>query len=191
MAIGRLIWKAKVSSDRSIPCCLSEEYCQWETFNATCGYNHVILITSATYGRMRIGRCVPYDYFVGCTTDVHDQLSARCSARQRCSVPIPDTELFKVHPCRKDLVAYLEATYQCVPGTTPCSERPGVGQLALSFARWYSMKYSRCEPVFTRPLSIVHKVCLLSEIAICDETHRSANNQLFYLDTHDTLHEVP
>jgi Galactose binding lectin domain len=93
-----------------------DEYCQWETFNATCAHSHVILITSAVYGRMRIGRCVPYDYFVGCSTEVYDQLAARCSGRQHCSVPIPDTELFKVHPCRKDLVAYMEASYQCVPG---------------------------------------------------------------------------
>jgi len=94
----------------------SEEYCQWENFNATCGHNEVILITSAYYGRMRVGRCVPYDYYVGCSTNVFDHLATRCSARQRCVVPIPAPELFKVHPCRKDLVAYMDASYQCVAG---------------------------------------------------------------------------
>ena len=94
----------------------SAEYCQWESFNATCGHNHVILITSAFYGRMRVGRCVPYDYYVGCSTDVFDYLASRCSARQRCVVPIPAPELFKVHPCRKDLVAYMDASYDCVRG---------------------------------------------------------------------------
>jgi len=48
----------------------SEEYCQWESFNATCGRDQVILITAAVYGRMRVGRCVPYDYYLGCSTDV-------------------------------------------------------------------------------------------------------------------------
>ena len=94
----------------------SEEYCQWESFNATCGHNQVILITSAFYGRMRVGRCVPYDYYVGCSTDVFDHLASRCSARRHCLVPIPAPELFKVHPCRKDLVAYMDASYQCVTG---------------------------------------------------------------------------
>ena len=45
-----------------------------------------------------------------------DHLSSRCSARRHCVVPIPAPELFKVHPCRKDLVAYMDATYQCVTG---------------------------------------------------------------------------
>ena len=93
-----------------------EEYCQWESFNATCGHDQVILITSAFYGRMRVGRCVPYDYYVGCATDVFDHLASRCSARRHCVVPIPAPELFKVHPCRKDLVAYMDASYQCVTG---------------------------------------------------------------------------
>ena len=110
-----------LSSGRKIYFCSvctvsSEEYCQWESFNASCSHNEVILITSAFYGRMRVGRCVPYDYYVGCSTDVFDHLASRCSARQRCVVPIPAPELFKVHPCRKDLVAYMDASYQCVPG---------------------------------------------------------------------------
>jgi len=32
----------------------SEEYCQWESFNATCGRDQVILITAAVYGRLRV-----------------------------------------------------------------------------------------------------------------------------------------
>jgi len=35
------------------------DYCQWETVNVSCeGAGVIILITSARYGRMRVGRCV-------------------------------------------------------------------------------------------------------------------------------------
>ena len=94
-----------------------QEYCQWETFNATCsGVNEVVLITAARYGRMRVGRCLPVDYYVGCFADVLDHVELRCSGRSSCIISVPDAELFRVQPCRKDLVAYFEAAYRCVPG---------------------------------------------------------------------------
>jgi len=69
------------------------QYCQWETFNASCASrgpdhvifvtseraiptdrrsrdrrDHVILMTSARYGRMRFGRCMREDHgSVGCS----------------------------------------------------------------------------------------------------------------------------
>jgi len=89
-------------------------YCQWETFNATCYNNDVIIITSASYGRMRIGRCLAVRYAIGCMADVTDDLDRRCSGRQVCTIRIPDSELFTLQPCRKDLIAYMEAAYKCV-----------------------------------------------------------------------------
>ena len=91
-------------------------YCQWETFNATCPDGHVILMTFAQYGRMRVGRCLSTDYYTGCQADVIDHMDERCSGKQTCTINIPDPKLFNVQPCRKDLVAYLEADYDCVPG---------------------------------------------------------------------------
>jgi len=35
-----------------------KEYCQFESFNATCPINEVILIDEARYGRLQLGRCV-------------------------------------------------------------------------------------------------------------------------------------
>ena len=94
-----------------------QEYCQWETFNASCsGSNEIVLITAARYGRMRVGRCLPVDYYVGCFADVLDHVEIRCSGRSSCIISVPDAELFRVQPCRKDLVAYFEAAYRCVPG---------------------------------------------------------------------------
>ena len=37
------------------------DFCQWETFNATCNENSVIVMTMANYGRMNTGRCVSND----------------------------------------------------------------------------------------------------------------------------------
>ena len=34
------------------------DVCHWETFNATCTGNSVIMMTMANYGRMEMGRCV-------------------------------------------------------------------------------------------------------------------------------------
>ncbi len=48
----------------------SRDYCQWESLNATCDPNHVILMHKARYGRMQLGRCVTSDYHIGCHADV-------------------------------------------------------------------------------------------------------------------------
>ncbi len=56
---------------------LAREYCNWETFNANCSPGNVVLMTTAKYGRMRHGRCVPEFYDkkgnqaqVGCFEDI-------------------------------------------------------------------------------------------------------------------------
>jgi len=73
-------------------------------------------MTAARYGRMRVGRCLPVDYYVGCFADVLDHAEQRCNGRSSCIISVPDAELFRIQPCRKDLVAYLEAAYRCVAG---------------------------------------------------------------------------
>ena len=35
-----------------------QELCNWETFSAQCPDNQVIMMMSAFYGRMKIGRCI-------------------------------------------------------------------------------------------------------------------------------------
>jgi len=48
------------------------DYCLNEWFNATCDRlpGHVILMTSALFGRMTSGRCISGDFNVGCVKDV-------------------------------------------------------------------------------------------------------------------------
>ena len=56
---------------------LLREYCNWETFSANCKPDQVIMMTSATYGRMKIGRCVQHSFDIegnphkmGCAEDI-------------------------------------------------------------------------------------------------------------------------
>jgi len=69
------------------------------------------------YFAVQVGRCLPVDYYVGCFADVLDHVELRCSGKSSCLISVPDAELFRVQPCRKDLVAYFEAAYRCVTGT--------------------------------------------------------------------------
>jgi len=96
------------------------EYCQWETFNASCRSptdQQLILMKSARYGRMRYGRCVREDHgSLGCYADVLPQLDARCSGRRSCSVRVPDASLHDAQSCPKELMPYLETSYICVTG---------------------------------------------------------------------------
>ncbi len=57
---------------------LLREYCNWETFSAKCeAEGQVVLMTSAMYGRMRVGRCVQHSFDIegnphklGCAEDI-------------------------------------------------------------------------------------------------------------------------
>ena len=102
------------------------EYCEWETFNASCSSStkgdviathedHVIVIRNARYGRMHVGRCVTQSYGnIGCGADVTAELSRACSGRVRCSVAV--ISLYGRRSCPKDFTSYLEASYECIRG---------------------------------------------------------------------------
>jgi len=77
----------------------------------------VIMMQSAKFGRMRLGRCVDTDIYIGCAADVLALFDARCSGRRRCEIRIPDPEFAKNKPCPEDLKPYFEASYECVKGT--------------------------------------------------------------------------
>ena len=56
------------------------DFCHFETFNASCGTEAVILMQTAQYGRMRFGRCVDRDYgYVGCSASVLTEADIRLS----------------------------------------------------------------------------------------------------------------
>jgi len=92
------------------------EYCQWESFNATCNRGSVVVMQVARYGRMKHGRCADTDVYIGCSADVLSQMDERCSGRQSCTMAIPDSALHQQQPCPNDMMAYLEASFICVRG---------------------------------------------------------------------------
>ena len=93
------------------------DYCDTEIFRGECREGSLILMTSARYGRMRVGRCVEYDLgYIDCYTDVLIQMDRRCSGRRSCEVRVPDAEFENTRPCLKELKTYLEVSYICVHG---------------------------------------------------------------------------
>ena len=91
------------------------EYCEWESFNATCGPDEVIMIHSARYGRMNLGRCVTQNYGnIGCGSDVTAEFDAQCSGRHQCLITV--ISLHNKRSCPKDFKSYVEAGYHCQKG---------------------------------------------------------------------------
>ena len=101
------------------------EFCQWETFNATCPDNEVVVMESARYGRMQLGRCVTKSWgSMGCMKDVFHHVDSLCSGVQTCHFHVPDDYMKRLAvPCEKELTLYLDASYNCVPGTVHAEKR--------------------------------------------------------------------
>jgi len=77
-------------------------------------------MTSAVYGRMRLGRCIRGDYNLGCYNDVIALFDGQCSGRKTCDVSV--RTLVDIRPCQRDFASYLEASYTCITGTHHHSE---------------------------------------------------------------------
>ena len=93
-----------------------KEYCRWEKLNVSCSTDSAVMFRSASYGRMRSGRCSTSDYYVGCSLDALLHMDLNCSGLRRCQVAVPNPELHELQPCPKDLQTYLEADVECVKG---------------------------------------------------------------------------
>ena len=92
------------------------EYCQFDEFVANCEDDEVIVIETAQYGRMRSGRCISGEGYIGCSADVRVYLDGHCSGRRQCAVSVASlTDI--VQPCRRDFTSYLHASYNCIKGT--------------------------------------------------------------------------
>ncbi|ELU10135.1 hypothetical protein CAPTEDRAFT_219488 [Capitella teleta] len=109
-------------SNISRACCAknssgSNEYCENEAFRAECSEGEVIVITSAVYGRMRVGKCVTelFDH-MPCQVDVLRHMDSWCSGRRNCDVLVTSLVHDAPQPCPKDYRSYLQAEYRCMPG---------------------------------------------------------------------------
>ena len=92
------------------------DYCEGESFTATCGAGEVIVIDTARYGRMRNGRCISDLGTQGCEVNVQQHLDRLCSGRRECSVKVTDLLGAASRQCHRDYRSYLEASFTCVPG---------------------------------------------------------------------------
>ena len=111
------------------------EYCQLETFSARCRQGDVIVMTTARFGRMRVGRCIDAggsssaalqkalqsdSHLLGCYADVLGYTDRTCSGKTACDIFVPNRDLLSTRPCFAQLTMYFEAAYQCVSGESPC-----------------------------------------------------------------------
>ena len=95
----------------------------------------------ATYGRMRIGKCIEAEEdvlangndprYLGCSVDVLDILDSRCSGEAQCDVSVNDQELGNTKPCYKSLRMHLEASYSCAGGELHSSVASGIHYLTI------------------------------------------------------------
>jgi len=96
---------------------VSGEYCHFETFRPRCRWrNEVIVMKTARYGRMRLGRCVSESTKLGCSADVLQIVGGKCSGKRECEIRLPDSDLDALKPCG-EMWTYLEASYACMKGT--------------------------------------------------------------------------
>jgi hypothetical protein len=96
-----------------------QEYCDDKSFVPTCSASdEVIIMEQATYGRMRLGKCVPADhaFVLGCSADVLSFVEMRCSGRRTCSNVWRDVSVMGL--CESIYRNYMEATYSCIKGKT-------------------------------------------------------------------------
>lgn len=98
-----------------------------DTFRPRCTHGDVISMTTAQFGRMRVGRCITSDAFklqqlepdsLGCAANVLEYFDHICSGKSACDVPVSNPDLYSYRPCSAQLTVYLEASYTCISGKT-------------------------------------------------------------------------
>jgi len=110
-------------------------------------------MTTARFGRMRVGRCIDASArssalqkvdpnSLGCYADVLDYADRTCSGKTACDIAVPNRDLLSTRPCFAQLTTYFEAAYQCVSGeSVDCMFRFASTILSVD---WYkSMRHSR------------------------------------------------
>ena len=96
---------------------LFTEYCQFETFNPVCNDNEVVVIESAFYGRMKLGRCVSVDMgHIGCSSNALKEVDGMCSGLNKCEISVPSSNMPDPESCLRELSRYLEVSYRCQNG---------------------------------------------------------------------------
>ena len=89
--------------------------------------NEIILMKSATYGRMRVGRCITAaelenlrSHHLGCSEDILSFFDQKCSGKTDCEVRVIDITVESINPCPFSLNVYLEVSYDCISSKLIC-----------------------------------------------------------------------
>ena len=91
------------------------EVCTAEFFDANCASDEAIIVTSARYGRMHIGRCAQRDFgYLGCNNDALPAFDNQCSGRTSCSVIISN-DLWQSgdESCPEVVTGHVDIEYTC------------------------------------------------------------------------------
>ena len=96
----------------------TKEVCNREELDIRCNYNEVIAMTSALYGHLYQGRCIPRDFgHFGCQANVLEYLDEKCSGKRSCVLSMMDTGLTELEPqCALGLLVFLQTKHICVQG---------------------------------------------------------------------------
>ena len=99
-------------------CYTFSEYCTFESFEPDCPEGQVVVVQQAVYGRMRVGKCLTTDFYIGCAVNVLQIADSSCSGRQNCRINVPNPQMAEAVNCLEDpsLLTYFEASSGCVEG---------------------------------------------------------------------------
>jgi len=103
----------------SLTLLVAEDICMSENFHGSCPDRSVIVIQSASFGRMKLGRCIEVDVgYMGCENDVLFLADRWCSGHRKCTIIVPNEDLQVANTeCNiRGLSPYLELNYECVIG---------------------------------------------------------------------------
>jgi hypothetical protein len=98
-----------------------EETCIGQDFSAQCRQGETILMSYASLGRMKLGKCIQTEFgHLGCQKNVISKFDYLCSGKSTCSiqkVAIQDFEdSASGDACPGGLMVYLATTFACVTG---------------------------------------------------------------------------
>ena len=83
----------------------------------TCDPGQVMVLSSASYGRMQLSRCIVSNEAIGCSNDVMFLLDQWFSGLPSCEKDVPNEQLTLANVnCMKALRAYLDVSYSCLKG---------------------------------------------------------------------------
>lgn len=98
-----------------IPIAEFQELCLRDKFTTKCPEGHVIVMHTAEFGRMRIGKCARTNFgYIPCSNNVMHIVDQECSGRRECFLDVFKT-FREMKPCG-EVESYLELNFTCLQG---------------------------------------------------------------------------